>query len=78
MLIGGAVAPHFYWRMLTSEDRDTLIEQSASVNHFNRTVSYTSFKTVSSFYSYIVKVYKILFQSFQNVNFLWVQAARSP
>jgi len=28
---GGSCIPHFYWILLTRKDRDTLIEQSATL-----------------------------------------------
>jgi len=49
------MAPHFYWTMLTSKDRDTLIEQSATLSQSQQSLILL-LKTVSSFYSYIVSV----------------------
>jgi len=45
MLIGGGDGDRGPPLLLESKDRDTLIEQSATLNHSNRTVTYT-FKTV--------------------------------
>ena len=48
----GAMAPHFCWTMLVRKDRDTLIEQSATLIEQSTTIS---LKTVGSYFSNVVK-----------------------
>ena len=46
------MAPHFCWTMLARKDRDTLIEQSATLIEQSTIIS---LKTVGSYFSNVVK-----------------------